>query len=90
MVNFRPTPPRVYPMNFAFAVEELVESMKQNKKGQPQAPQELPSALETYKLDWETSDVWQFVNIEQLFAYLRKSKKLRIPEEWTPFVPKTL
>ena len=86
-------PLRIYPMRFAGAVADLVESMKTACQGQPEAPEKVPSALETFQMDWATSlddELWQFTGIGDLFTYLRKNKKLQIPSEWKAFVPKTV
>lgn len=80
---------RVYPMQFASAVADLIPEMKLTKKGQPDVPQSSywPSALEIFQMGWETTDVFQSADIGSLYEYLRKSKKLRIPDEWKDFVP---
>ena len=86
-------PLRIYPMRFAGAVADLMETMKASCQGQPEAPEKVPSALETFQMDWATTlddELWQFTGIGDLFTYLRKNKKLQIPSEWKPFVPKTV
>lgn len=84
--------PRVYPLQFAFAVRDLIPTMKRYRSGQPDVPQTQwwPTALDIYREPWGTTDVFQFADIASLYAYLRKSKKLKIPDEWRHLVPDSL
>lgn len=78
-------------MRFAREVLDMVESMKASCKGLPEIPPELPPAVVTFtELEWETSDVWMFVDLGSVYEYLRGNKNLKIPTEWRPFVPKSL
>ena len=80
-------------MAFAKALVGLVEEMKATSKGQPQLPEVVPSALSTMtELEWArpTSPDWLFAGFDELFRYLRGSKKLRIPSEWREVIPDSL
>ena len=78
-------------MPFARAVLDLVEEMKRTRQGQPQLPQEVPSAFESFVASgWQNSDVWQLADLESVFAYLRHGKRLQIRSEWRAIVPATL
>lgn len=80
-------------MKFAETYTDLIESMKSTCLGQPQLPAHLPTALDTFQMNWFSNlddELWQFAGIESLFNYLRKHKKLRIPDEWKHVVPKAL
>lgn len=79
-------------MQFASAVAEIVEEMKTTSLGLPEVPQQAfwPTALEVFKMRWENTDVFEFADVGALYKYLRKSKKLRIPDEWIDYVPWTL
>lgn len=80
-----------YPMRFAREVLDMVESLKASCKGLPELPADLPPAIVTFsELQWETSDVWTFVDLPPVYEYLRGNRNLKIPEEWRPFVPKSL
>ena len=83
--------PRQYPMRFAREVLDMVEPMKASCRGLPEIPAELPPAIVTFsELEWETSEVWMFVDLASVYEYLRGNKNLKIPTEWRPFVPKSL
>ena len=80
-------------MQFAGAVADLVENMTSSCSGQPQATEQVPTALATFQMNWPTNledELWQFAGIESLYAYLRKNKSLKIPPEWKAFVPVSL
>ena len=79
-------------MAFAKEVLGLVETMKQSKHGQPELPLCLPTVLETFTtMTWsQDGRIWEFVDIPQLFNYLRCARALRIPTEWKSIVPKSL
>ena len=79
-------------MPFASAIADLIPEMKMYRYGQPEVPQSSywPTALEVFRMDWETTDVFQFADLPALYKYLRKSKKLRIPPEWKEYVPDKL
>jgi len=82
---------RIYPVPFARAVADLLESMKSSAYGQPQLPQCLPTAKECMELEWVGANpIWQFADLPSLFSYLRMSKALKIPVDWKGIVPKTL
>lgn len=82
---------RQYPMRFAREVLDLVEPMKASTSGLPELPENLPPAISTFtEAAWEESDVWMFVDLPQVYKYLRGNRNLQIPEEWRPFVPSQL
>ena len=78
-------------MPFARAMTDQIEQFKRTKKGQPQLPAELPSALHTpCVLEWSESDVWGMAGLPEFYRYLRKRTDLKIPQEWKPCFPKEL
>ena len=82
---------RVYPPAFARTVCDLVEKMKENCLGQPEIVGKAPPAIETMQRDWECEkSLWQFVDFNQVFVYLRGSTKVSIPEIWKPIIPRKL
>lgn len=83
---------RIYPPRFARAVCDLVEGMKMTARGQPQITMEsTPPAIETIQLDWEfDTSLWQYVDFGEVFAYLRGSTNLNIPEPWKTIIPRKL
>ena len=84
--------PRVYPQPFARAICDLIEDFKATCRGKPQLPASgAPSALETMQMEWvESDELWEFANFKEVYAYLRGAKRLNIPEEWRPIIPKSL
>ncbi|CAL1151357.1 unnamed protein product [Cladocopium goreaui] len=83
----------IYPMAFARAMVDMVEDLKAGAKGKPELPaQGAPPALYTMtQLEWNTpEDLWTFADFDQLFTYLRGSKRLRIPLEWRNVIPSKL
>ena len=65
---------RIYPVPFCTTYVDLMEKMKNSCHGQPPLPLPLPSALQTFAMDWPCEDVWGTADIPQFFAYLRKAK----------------
>ena len=50
-----------------------------------------PLATETMQLTWDhDKDLWEFVDFEELFVYLRGSKNLRIPDGWKDIIPRRI
>ena len=83
--------PRHYPMPFARAVTDLIEDFKRTRRGQPELPKDLPTAIYTFTMmEWSESDVWGMAGLHELYRYLRKSKSVEIPQEWMPHFPKNL
>ena len=82
---------RVYPVPFARAVCDLLEPMKSTCKGQPCIEGPIPTAIETMSMEWFRDDeLWQFVDFQETYRYLRGSKRLAIPDEWRPIIPDKL
>lgn len=78
-------------MAFGHRVVEIVKGAKGTARGQPELPGLVPPALETIQGEWHAdSDLWGFVDFRQVFNYLRKSKRLRIPDEWRSSIPHSL
>lgn len=81
----------MYPVPFAREVCDLVEDLKRTCQGQPRLPAHVPAAIHSFQL-LEPADtrVWRHARFADTFNYLRSNKKLKIPVEWQPFVPKVL
>ena len=80
--------PRIYPVPFARVFADMLEDLKRTSKGQPQLPNQVPSALSSFQeLKCADTSVWRHVHLAPVFNYLRRNKKLRIPVEWQAFVP---
>ena len=78
-------------MPFARAMTDQIEQFKRTKRGQPQLPSEVPSALQTIcALEWNENNVWGMANLPEFYRYLRKCTALKIPQEWKPCFPKEL
>ena len=81
-------------MAFARAVTDMAEDIKRTCRGMPLATAAnglTPSALETLQLFWGSdASLWKAAELGQLYAYLRKNKALKIPDEWRLWVPKAL
>lgn len=72
---------------------DIVEDMKNTAGGQPRLPPEgkLPSAFQTFTAPgWPESDLWCSADFVPVYNYLRKFKKLVVPDEWLPLMPKKL
>ena len=77
-------------MNFAWSLAKKCEAFKGACEARPKLPEVLPSALETFQSMAHGSDteLWQFVNLKDIFTYLRGGKNLLIPPEWLDEVPR--
>ena len=83
--------PRAYPVAFARRVVDLFEDLKNGKKGQPELPNNLPSAIETFSdMKWSGSSTFAFADLASVYKYLRFGKELSIPNEWTGMFPKRI
>ena len=79
-------------MQFAREFCDLVEELKSNVLGKPQLPDPVPPALETFHngFEWANPELYRQVNLASVYNYLRRSKQLRIPHDWQPFLPEKL
>ena len=77
-------------MPFARALARMCEELKATGRGLPALPSTVPKALETFNsMSWgQQPELWGYVNLAPVFAYLRGGKRLRIPEEWASVIPK--
>lgn len=78
-------------MAFGHRVVDIIKGAKGTAQGQPQLPATVPPALDTIQGEWHAdSELWGFVDFRQVYNYLRRSKGLRIPEEWRSLMPRSL
>jgi hypothetical protein len=43
------------------------------------------------KLEWESDpELWQFVDFQEIFVYLRGSTRLSLPDIWKSVIPRKL
>ena len=77
-------------MAFARKLVELNEDLKRSCTFRPVLPHPVPAAQQTFsEMQYgQEAELWQFVELRQVFTYLRGGKSLRIPEEWKGLVPK--
>ena len=69
----------------------MLEEMKSNRQGQPQLPERVPPALLSFeRMQFGDKDIWRQIDFPSVYNYLRKSRKLRIPEEWQRYIPNEL
>ena len=68
----------------------MLEDLKSTRLGQPQLPDKLPAAIDTFKkLEMSDHNVWRHMDLSSVYTYLRNNRKLKIPAEWRAFVPKS-
>ncbi|CAE7616202.1 unnamed protein product [Symbiodinium sp. CCMP2456] len=81
---------REYPMAFARKLVSMNESLRRSSRGQPELANPVPDALETFtSMSWgDESELWQYAKLSEVFVYIRGGKRLCIPENWAPFIPK--
>lgn len=72
-------------MPFANAVVDLVEEMKRTAKGMPTVDSR--PALDAFQGEWIETGYWEWAAFDELFRYLRKNRRLKIPPEWYHLVP---
>lgn len=78
-------------MAFARRVGDMVEGLKESKRGQPPIHQQLPPATETFsKMKWGSTGLFYFADLSSIYTYLRFGKDLEIPPEWDGMFPKRL
>ena len=90
-VSVAPTELREYPLAFARRLVALNDGLKKTCTGQPKLPDPLHDALDTFRSMQfnEKPDIWQHVQLSEVFNYIRGGRRLRIPERWAPYIPKT-
>ena len=80
---------REYPVKFGRFLSDMFDELITTGTGTPPLPDPLPSALETFQtFPPDNPADWQFSNLGNVFAYIRKCKRLKIPEEWRLFIDK--
>lgn len=78
-------------MPFARAYVDLHDEMIKTRLGQPQLPAFVPPAVQSFEqLEWADRDIWRHADLNEVFNYMRKSRRLKIPEEWQNIVPTRL
>lgn len=69
----------------------MLEDLKATCQGKPATPEVIPSAITSYqKLECADPSVWQHAGLASVYNYLRKHKRLQIPNEWKHLIPKKL
>ncbi|CAK9063979.1 unnamed protein product [Durusdinium trenchii] len=76
-----------YTPQFARQVVDLYEDLVRTPRGLPHLPIHVPAALDTFQAMSDHCDL-EFVELEPVFNYLRRSKHLVIPLEWRDHIPK--
>ena len=78
-------------MRFACHVADHLEKLKMTGQGQPELPEVLPAATDTFRaMSYNTnSELWSNANLRDCFVYLRGSTRLKVPEKWQTLVPKS-
>ena len=76
-------------MGFACFLTERCEVLKRTTQG-VDFPSVVPPALETFEsmVYGEELELWSFAHLEEVFCYLRGSKRLQVPPEWKRVVPR--
>lgn len=86
--DHKTVPPRIYPVPFAREMCDLMYDAQKTCLGQPQLPDSLPAAAETFQLlECADKQLWRHVDLAGTFNYLRRSRRLKIPVEWQGLVP---
>ena len=77
-------------MRFACFLADRCELLKDTAEGCPTFPESIPSALESFEaMEYgQEAELWSFVNLEEVFEYLRGCKRLQVPPEWKRVVPR--
>jgi len=66
----------------------MIEEMKSSCSGQPELPQVLPPGVVTFSwLKEADTTIWRAADLPNVFNYLRRSKRLQIPQDWQHLVP---
>ena len=83
-------PPRQYPMRLARHLAVNAEQLKEACLAKIPLPDEMPSAVEIFQsMTYGSSpEPWGCVDLGDIFTYLRGGKKLNLPPEWKPLIPR--
>ncbi|CAE7276251.1 unnamed protein product [Symbiodinium sp. CCMP2592] len=78
------TLPREYPPRFACFLAHHCQLLKATAHGQPEVPEVLPSAVETFvSMQYGSQDdMFSFAALQEVFVYVRGGKRLVVPPEW--------
>ena len=77
--------PRTYPAQFAAAIANIYDDLKQSALGCPGLPADLPRAIDTFRTNPtppEVAELFEWADLQPVYKYLRGCKKLCIPDEW--------
>ncbi|CAE7484592.1 unnamed protein product [Symbiodinium sp. CCMP2592] len=78
-----------YPPQFGLRLVELHDQVLATKRGMPQLPEEVASAMDTFsQMDYD--DLWEDANLVECVRYVRGGTSLRIPEAFRPLLPTSL
>ena len=78
-------------MRFALQLVDMRAELISDKFGAPDAPDRLPTAVETFSaMPDDSPDQWPHSDLKSVYNYLRGSKHLRIPSQWEPHLPKRI
>ena len=87
----QPTVLRIYPVPFARAFCDMLEDLKAACKGKPELPDPVPEALTSFQqMEYADPEIWRTTCFTEVYDYLRRNKKLRIPAEWQALLPARL
>ena len=78
-------------MRFARHLALNAEQFKEACLAKIPLPDDMPSALEIFNsMTYGSSpELWACVELREVFTYLRHGKKLDLPPEWKPLVPRS-
>ena len=70
----------------------MADDLKAEQRGTPKVPCAVPPALESFlKLKpGKGSGLFESADLESVFRYVRHGHGLKIPDDWTQHVPKSL
>ncbi|CAL1171487.1 unnamed protein product [Cladocopium goreaui] len=81
----------IYPVPFARAFCDMLEDLKAACKGKPELPDPVPEALTSFQqMEYADPEIWRTTCFTEVYDYLRRNKKLRIPAEWQALLPARL
>ena len=84
--------PRTYPMKFGQKIAELVPSLICTAEGKPVFTAELRATTNVKELfgSMPWGDQWHDAGMPAVVQYLKGNRNLRVPADWTPYLPTSL
>ena len=75
-------------MGFGWKIVDMYRALVTNRLGQAPWPEEVPGAMASFMEMPDDSEMMLFADLQSVYNYLRRNRRLVIPKHWQELVPK--